>query len=62
MYYTKNPYFLYHYTKIYKPLKDVVIEVAKRALENSLKKPLGRRTYKKKVDCIKDKGSKKPKK
>ena len=29
-YYTKNPYYLYYHAKIYKPLKDVIIEIAKK--------------------------------
>jgi len=31
-YYTGNPYLLYYYAKIYKPLKDVIMEIAKREL------------------------------
>jgi hypothetical protein len=42
MYYTENPYFLRCYTKIYKLLKDVIIEIAKRALEDRLEELLGR--------------------
>jgi len=42
MYYTENPHFLCYYTKIYKLLKDVIIEIAKRALEDRLKELLGR--------------------
>jgi len=30
LYYIKNPYYLRRYAKIYKPLKDVIIEIAKR--------------------------------
>ena len=30
LYYTGNPYFLYRYAKIYKLLKDVIMEIAKR--------------------------------
>ena len=30
LYYTGNPYLLYHYAKIYKLLKDVIMEIAKR--------------------------------
>ena len=48
MYYTKNPYFLYYYYEIYKSLKDIIIEIAKRALEDLLKGLLGGRLYKKK--------------
>lgn len=42
MYYTKNSYFLYYYTKIYKLLKDIIIQIAKRALEGRLEELLGR--------------------
>ncbi|XTI82917.1 hypothetical protein V2W45_1203320, partial [Cenococcum geophilum] len=59
MYYTKNPYFLCRYTKIYKPLKDVIIEIVKRALKDSLKELLGRRIRKRKAVYTKDRGSKK---
>ena len=31
LYYAKNPYLFYRYTKIYKLLKDVIIEIAKRS-------------------------------
>ena len=48
MYYTKNPYFLHYYYKIYKPLKDVIIEIAKRALEDLLEELLGGRSRKRK--------------
>ena len=48
IYYTENPYFLYYYYKIYKPLEDVIIEIAKRALKNPLKKLLKGRSYKRK--------------
>ena len=30
LYYTKNPYYLRYYAKIYKPLKDVIIKIAKK--------------------------------
>jgi len=30
LYYAKNPHLFRRYTKIYKPLKDVIIEIAKR--------------------------------
>ena len=62
LYYTKNPYLFCRYTKIYKLLKDIIIEIAKRskpykqgdqlekALEDLLKEILRRRVYKKKVN------------
>ena len=31
LYYAKNPYLFCRYTKIYKPLKDIIIEIAKRS-------------------------------
>jgi len=31
LYYAKNPYLFYYYAKIYKPLKDIIIEIAKRS-------------------------------
>ena len=62
IYYTENPYSLYCYTKIYKPFKDIIIEVAQKTLENLLKKPLERRICKRQVNYIKDRGFKKPKK
>ena len=62
MYYIKNPYFFCYYTKIYKLLKDVILEIFKRALEDLLKELSGRRIYKRKADCIRFRGSKKPKK
>ena len=30
LYYIENPYHLRRYAKIYKPLKDVIMEIAKR--------------------------------
>jgi len=30
LYYIKNPRHLRHYAKIYKPLKDIIMEIAKR--------------------------------
>ena len=62
MYYTENPYFLCHHAEIHKPLKDIIIEILKRALEDSLKEPSGRIIYKKKTDCIGNRVSKKPRK
>ncbi|XTI95451.1 hypothetical protein V2W45_1254537, partial [Cenococcum geophilum] len=31
LYYTKNPRLFHYYTKIYKLLKDIIIEIAKRS-------------------------------
>ena len=62
IYYTENPYFLYYHTKIHKPLKNIIIEILKRALEDLLKELLRKRICKRKVDCTGDRGSKKPKK
>ena len=59
IYYIKNPHFLYYYYKIYKPLKDVIIEIAKRALENLLKGLLGGRLYKRKINYTVNGASKK---
>ena len=62
LYYTKNPYLFRRYAKIYKLLKDIIIEIAKRsnpykqgdqlgkALENLLEEILRRRVRKRKVD------------
>ena len=61
IYYTKNPHFLYYYTEIYKLLQDIIIEIAKRALEGLLKELLGRRICKRKAVYTGDRGSKKPK-
>ncbi len=30
-YYAENPYLFYYYAKIYKLLKDIIIEIAKRS-------------------------------
>ena len=62
MYYTKNPYFLYYYAKIYKLLKDIIIEIVKRALEDLLKELLGRRICKRKAVYTGDRGFKGSKK
>ena len=63
-YYTKNPHLFRHHAKIYKPLKDIIIEIAKRnkpykqgdqlrkALKNLLEEILRKRVYKRKVDPI----------
>jgi len=62
LYYAKNPRLFCHYAEIYKPLKDVIIEIAKRskpykqgdqlgkALEDLLEEILRRRVRKRKVD------------
>ncbi|XTI94936.1 hypothetical protein V2W45_1192412, partial [Cenococcum geophilum] len=71
LYYTKNPRYLYYYTRIYKPLKDVIIEIAQRgklykqrdqlgeAPDNYLEDLLIRGTRKRKVDYTIDGASKK---
>jgi len=61
MYYIKNPHFLYYHTKIYKPLQDIIIEIAKRALKGLLKELSGKRIYKRKAVYTRDRDSKKPK-
>ena len=70
LYYTKNPYLFCYYAEIYKPLKNIIIEIAKRsklykqrdqlkkALKNLLKEILRRRVYKRKVDFTIDKNPK----
>jgi len=62
LYYAKNPHLFRRYAKIYKPLKDIIIEIAKRskpyeqgdqlgkALEYLLKEILRRRVYKRKIN------------
>ena len=74
LYYTKNLRHLYYYTRIYKPLKDVIIEIARRgklykqrdqpgeALDNYLEDLLRRGTGKRKVNYTVDGASKKLKK
>jgi len=57
IYYTKNPYFLCCYAEIYKPLKDVIIKIVKRALEDLLKELLGRRIRKRKAVYTRNRGS-----
>jgi hypothetical protein len=59
IYYTKNPHFLCYYYEIYKPLKDIIIEIAKRVLEDLLKGLLGGRLYKKKINYTVNKAPKK---
>jgi len=73
LYYAKNPRLFRRYTKIYKPLKDVIIEIAKRgkpykqgdqpgkALEDLLKEILRRRVRKRKVDPTIDRDPKRSK-
>ena len=58
-YITKNLYFLYYYYKIYKLLKDIIIEIAKRALKDLLNKLLRGRLYKKEENYIINKAPKK---
>ncbi|XTI95827.1 hypothetical protein V2W45_1254669, partial [Cenococcum geophilum] len=52
LYYIKNPPYLCRYAKIYKPLKDIIIEIAKRSklevLEDLLEKLLGGRSHRRK--------------
>ncbi|XTI82769.1 hypothetical protein V2W45_1228854, partial [Cenococcum geophilum] len=64
LYYTKNPRHLRRYAKIYKPLKDVIIKIAKKgeALDDYLEDLLIRGTRKRKVDYTIDRASKKLKK
>ena len=50
MYYTKNPHFLCYYYEIYKPLKDIIIKIAKMALEDPLKGLSGGRSCKRKIN------------
>ena len=73
LYYTKNPHLFCRYTKIYKPLKDIIIEIAKRsklykqgdqlgkALEDLLEEILRRKVYKRKVDPTVDRAPKRSK-
>ena len=70
LYYAENPRLFRRHTKIYKPLKDIIIEIAKRskpykqgdqlgkALEDLLKEILRRRVYKRKVDSTVDRDPK----
>ena len=62
LYYTENPCLFRCYAEIYKPLEDIIIEIAKRSklykqgdqlgkvLEDLLKKILRRRVCKRNVD------------
>jgi hypothetical protein len=61
IYYTKNPYFLRYHYKIYKPLKDIIIEIIKRALEDLLKELSGGKSCKKKENYTVNRASKKHK-
>jgi len=73
LYYAKNPCLFRRYAKIYKPLKDVIIEIAKRsklykqgdqlgkALEDLLEEILRRRIRKRKVDPTIDRDPKRSK-
>jgi len=69
LYYTKNPYLFCCYTKIYKLLKDIIIEIAKskpykqgdqlgKVLEDLLEDILRRRVYKRKADPTVDRDPK----
>jgi len=74
LYYTKNPYHLRRYIKIYKLLKDVIIEIAKKgklykqrdqlreALEGLLEEILRKRVCKRNANYTRDRDFKKPKK
>jgi len=73
LYYAKNPRLFCRYAEIYKPLEDVIIEIAKRsklykqgdqlgkALEDLLKEILRRRVRKRKVDFTIDRDPKRSK-
>jgi len=73
LYYAKNPYLFYYYAKIYKLLKNIIIEIAKRSklykqgdqlgkvLEDLLKEILRRRVYKRKIDPTIDRDPKRSK-
>ena len=73
LYYAKNPRLFRRHAEIYKPLEDVIIEIAKRskpykqgdqlgkALEDLLEEILRRRVRKKKVDSTIDRDSKRSK-
>ena len=59
IYYTKNPHFLCYYYKIYKLLKNVIIKITKRALEDLLKGLSGGRLCKKKKNYTVNRAPKK---
>ncbi|XTI91396.1 hypothetical protein V2W45_1247548, partial [Cenococcum geophilum] len=73
LYYIKNPRHLRRHAKIYKPLKDVIIEIAKRgklykqgdqlkeALEDLLEELLRERLYKRKKNYTINRAPKKHK-
>ena len=73
LYYAENPHLFRRHTKIYKLLKDIIIEIAKRskpykqgdqlgkALEDLLEEILRRRVYKRKVDPTVDRDPKRSK-
>ena len=73
LYYAENPRLFRRYAEIYKPLEDVIIEIAKRnklykqgdqlgkALEDLLKEILRRRVRKRKVDPTVDRDPKRSK-
>ena len=70
LYYAENPCLFHYYAKIYKPLEDVMIEIAKRsklykqgdqlgkALKDLLEEILRRKVYKRKVNLIIDRDPK----
>jgi len=73
LYYAENPRLFRHYAEVYKLLKDVIIEIAKRsklykqgdqlgkALEDLLEEILRRRVRKRKVDPTIDRDPKRSK-
>jgi len=73
LYYAENPHLFRCYAKIYKPLKDVIIKIAKRskpykqgdqlgkALEDLLEEILRRKVRKRKVDPTVDRDPKRSK-
>ena len=73
LYYTGNLCLFCCHAKIHKPLKDIIMEIAKRgklykqrdqlgeALEDPLKEISKRRVYKRKMDSTVDKDPKRPK-
>jgi len=73
LYYAENPRLFRRYAKVYKPLKDVIIEIAKRskpykqgdqlgkALEDLSEEILRKRVHKRKVDPTIDRDPKRSK-
>jgi hypothetical protein len=73
LYYTENPRLFRRYAEIYKPLEDVIIEIAKKsklykqrdqlrkALEDLSEEILKRRVCKRKVDSTIDRNPKRSK-